>query len=91
LNEKSIAEPSMAADSGTPPGCFLFAVGPERLHSAFGNHTRMKWLAIYGAFSAALISGCGTAIRGSSVNDVDKKEIGLAVFTHMVIHADDRG
>jgi hypothetical protein len=33
------AEPIVAADSGIPPGCFICAVGPERLHSSFGERT----------------------------------------------------
>jgi len=34
------AEPIVAADSGIPPGCLAHAVGPERLHSAFGGIAR---------------------------------------------------
>jgi type IV pilus assembly protein PilB len=34
------AQPIVAADSGIPPGCFFYAVGPERLHSALPMNPR---------------------------------------------------
>jgi hypothetical protein len=61
----------VSADSGIPPGCFYFAVGPERLHSALSVLSMGEVLTVCRRCVACLWGALGLWVVFSTLRNLD--------------------